>query len=576
MESTTTWTPSQPYGIANVDKQALDRQMPCKGRNLPIAPAQIRWPWYPQGPQVSTLLLEIAKPLFLSPQKLEGISTFNERLLQVFPICCYSSAVTTGKRAFRRRVPSQTAVWSEPSPPGGTARLGIGTPRRWHPLSSGPTSAWRQPSLSADLRSRQRAGQSFWSYGCGPRICATLLRDTARQGWICLLRGQCLQVHHLIVEGHGGNLGHVSRPGSQDNVRVVRPEHKALFAHRKCLEVPDPLDGIERGQERCLSRYKLDWLQQFNGTPLQSSQDNREIPGGHQGWPRRMQAPGTPQEPHDEIVLSQGPAVHCIMMHCDSSHIRFEGGGWQPTLQPFLQEKSTTPIVHLQGSSQWEEHQIANRLHSKTRACLVERALAWVKVSSTASAQNTQVCRVSSRNHTWRFQDLDAGARWCRAPEKGGPSSEGCARRGCHEEHEFRKPGLGGPNGVTGRTCSSSLLTLHSVCARRLTGGSANLRKTQGQLCASASMPRGPRSGSHTTGRGRTHGRQPGLPELPRIDSRTAGSSWDGVAILQGTWAVVRAHRLYDWGPPGCGQRLALRLTPEEEMAGELWHAMWS
>ncbi len=61
-----------------------------------------------------------------------------------------------------------------------------------------------------------------------------------------------MQVHHLIAEGRGGNLGHVSRPGSQDNVRVDRPEHKALFAYRKCLEVPDPFDGSERGQERCL------------------------------------------------------------------------------------------------------------------------------------------------------------------------------------------------------------------------------------------------------------------------------------------------------------------------------------
>ncbi len=58
--------------------------------------------------------------------------------------------------------------------------------------------------------------------------------------------GQCLQVHHLIAEGHGGNLGHVSRPGSQDNLRVDRPEHKALFAYRKRLEVPDPFDGSER------------------------------------------------------------------------------------------------------------------------------------------------------------------------------------------------------------------------------------------------------------------------------------------------------------------------------------------
>ncbi len=53
---------------------------------------------------LSTSLLEIAKTLFLSPQKSEGISTFSERRLQVFPICCYSLAVATGKQAFWRRV----------------------------------------------------------------------------------------------------------------------------------------------------------------------------------------------------------------------------------------------------------------------------------------------------------------------------------------------------------------------------------------------------------------------------------------------------------------------------------------
>ncbi len=49
--------------------------------------------------------------------------------------------------------------------------------------------------------------------------------------------------------------------------------------------------------------------------------------------------PGTPQEPYDEIMLSQGPAVHCIVMGRDSGHIHFQGGGWQPTLQSFLQER---------------------------------------------------------------------------------------------------------------------------------------------------------------------------------------------------------------------------------------------
>ncbi len=89
-------------------------------------------------------------------------------------------------------------------------------------------------------------------------VCAQCAYGTQqRLGWICLLRGQCLQVHHLIAEGCGGNLRHVSRPGSQDNVRVDRPEHKALFTYRKFLEVPDPFDGSEHGQERCLKRQKL-------------------------------------------------------------------------------------------------------------------------------------------------------------------------------------------------------------------------------------------------------------------------------------------------------------------------------
>ncbi len=65
----------------------------------------------------------------------------------------------------RRRAPThrrrQHSEWSEPSPPGGTARLETGTPRRRPPLSSGPTSVWRQPSLSADkelLRASEAPG----------------------------------------------------------------------------------------------------------------------------------------------------------------------------------------------------------------------------------------------------------------------------------------------------------------------------------------------------------------------------------------------------------------------------------
>ncbi len=93
------------------------------------------------------------------------------------------------------------------------------------------------------------------------------------------------------------------------------------------------------------------------------------------------------------IVLSQGPTVHCIVMGRISSHIHLQDRGWQPTSTT----ESTTPIVHLRGSSRWEEQSIVNRLHPKARARLVERALAWVKVSSTADGQNTQSATSHSR-----------------------------------------------------------------------------------------------------------------------------------------------------------------------------------
>ncbi len=51
---------------------------------------------------------------------------------------------------------------------------------------------------------------------------------------------------------------------------------------------------------------------------------------------------------------------------------------------------------------------------------------------------------------------------------------------------------LVGQYGTTRRTCSSSSLSLHRVCASRLTGGNAYLLKVWDQLCASASVPRGP------------------------------------------------------------------------------------
>ncbi len=89
--------------------------------------------------------------------------------------------------------------------------------------------------------------------------------------------------------------------------------------------------------------------------------------------------------------------------------------------------------------------------------------------------------------------DLDAGAIWCRAPEKGGSFLRGMRQGGTVvREMSSGNQVRVGQWGATSRTCSSSSLSLHSVCASRLTGGNAYLRKARGQLCASASVPRGP------------------------------------------------------------------------------------
>ncbi len=103
-------------------------------------------------------------------------------------------------------------------------------------------------------------------------------------GWVCLLPGQCLQVHHLIPEGHGGNFGHISRPGSQDNARVSRPEFMAQIANRKFLQVTYPLDRSQCSEEHCRQRQKLKlyWLQRLEGLLLQGRQDRGEIPRGYQ------------------------------------------------------------------------------------------------------------------------------------------------------------------------------------------------------------------------------------------------------------------------------------------------------
>ncbi len=251
-------------------------------------------------------------------------------------------------------------------------------------------------------------------------------------------------------------------------------------------------------------------------------------------------------------MLSQGPAVHCIVMGRDSGHKHFQGGGWQPTLQPFLQERKHYSNRASSGVFS------ARRTPVREQTPLQYIGLPCRRSSSLSDGlyhrlwETTQVCRVPSRSHTWRFHRSGRGCQWCRAPEKGSPSSEEWAREGLSRGEWVRETRSGWAR--TARPAGPAPRPPW-LCTVSVRAGSLGEMHTCIEPEASCGQPR---SGRKTTGSGRTREKQTGPPELLRIDSKSAGSSRDGVAILRGKWAVVRARRPHDWAPPECGQRAAI------------------
>ncbi|KAG1963243.1 extended synaptotagmin-2 [Pimephales promelas] len=138
----------------------------------------------------------------------------------------------------KRRLHSE---WNGPSHQGGTEGLAAGKTKQWHPLSSGTAVALREPFPSGSPHDRQRAGLR-----CGEHV-----PDRAVPRLGLPPPGQRLQVHHQVPEGSGRNLGHISRPGSQEYVRVSRPELQAHFVNRECVQVPYSPDGYQCNQECC-------------------------------------------------------------------------------------------------------------------------------------------------------------------------------------------------------------------------------------------------------------------------------------------------------------------------------------
>ncbi len=231
-------------------------------------------------------------------------------------------------------------------------------------------------------------------------------------------------------------------------------------------------------------------------------------------------------------------------------------------------KESTTPIMHIRGSSRQEEHQFANRDSTSVHrlALLKEPLPEWWSLTACGGPLKSATSHPGATHEG--STDLDAGAIWCRSPWE--RRSFHAPRRVCCEENEFGKPC---PGRSLWRDQQDLLLVLPdlAVYASRLIGANAYLRKAS---CVPVCQCL---HNTNTAGSGRTRGKQTGLPELSRIDSRSAESSRDGVATLWGTWAVMRKHRLQDWAPPECGQHAAIWAVYDSRGGDgdELWHAAW-
>ncbi len=175
--------------------------------------------------------------------------------------------------------------------------------------------------------------------------------------------------------------------------------------------------------------------------------------------------------------------------------------------------------------------------------------------------------------------DLDVGAIWCRASERGGPSSEECAREVLSRGKWVWETRSGWVNGAqpAGPATRPPWACIVSVRVGSL--GETHTCVRPEASCVPVRLCRGgPRSGKVQLAVGGLGGSKqvylsfpestPDQPDRLGMESPLSGEcelSWERVGC------TIELPR-----DVNSAQRLELRVTPEEEMAGELWNAVWS
>ncbi len=172
MESATSWTPVTTLWHADVDKRVRDRQMPCKRLQPSYRPSTNSLTLVPTGTTeyIAAGDSQAAVPL---PMESEGISTFSERQIQVFPICCLQH----GSNDMEASLPEKGATEATSCPKGGNMW------RHWYGL----TQAWGSTTYDWTLgqilpRSREE--------GCQQNLTEALSREDTCLSWGKPYRGR--------------------------------------------------------------------------------------------------------------------------------------------------------------------------------------------------------------------------------------------------------------------------------------------------------------------------------------------------------------------------------------------------
>ncbi len=201
-----------------------------------------------------------------------------------------------------------------------------------------------------------------------------------------------MQVHHLVPEGSGRNLGHIAGLGLSVALESVGPNSRHDSSTENAYRSPTLL--IEANAVR--SRVFIE--RNFNSTDCKGSKGAvcRALSTNAKSQEGREGAPST----FPTNLPSTG-----AMVSRNSSNINLKGGGGQPTLQPLLQKG---------------------------------------KLGSDRTSPGVLTVRGTGTTHGVSTS-LDAGTRGCPISEKQILPQRNRPGRGCREEHEFREPGPSGP-----------------------------------------------------------------------------------------------------------------------------------